>query len=127
VSSAYSCSIQNTWQIAAATADAFEEVRQQMLASTGKTADIISGFRTDAEQIALGRSGRPTAPVDLSTHTTCPATGIDIRLTGLVTDTDKRIFGRIAESFGFRWGGGSQFVDLIPLDWNHLDLGPRGG
>lgn len=88
---------------------------------------IISGFRTVAEQIELGRQGRPAADPSRSTHTTCPATGIDFRINGFVTTLMKARFGTIAVMNGLRWGGGSP-VDPstgIPSDWNHVDLGPR--
>jgi len=70
--------------------------------------------------------GRPTAPVALSTHTTCPATGADIRLGFAPTRVQQAIWGRIATMNGLRWGGGGEVDDGgIPLDWQHVDLGPR--
>ncbi len=98
--------------------DFFQETRQNV--------QIISGFRTAAEQQALGRAGRPTAPDNLSTHRSCPATGVDISLGFLPTRVQKAIWGRIIVMNGLRWGGGGA-VDSggIPVDWQHADRGPR--
>ena len=90
---------------------------------------IISGYRTPEEQEALRRNpqGRPVAPDALSTHLTCPATGADLMLSIAVTDVVKAQFGVQVRLTGLRWGGGSA-VDPqtgIPVDWNHVDLGPR--
>lgn len=104
-------------------------------AITGHSIEMISGYRSCAQQEALGRAGRPAAPCDVSTHTACPATGGDFRLPGL-SDTDflKMQFGSAALRAGLRWGGGSPERDVvvlgrvigrIPSDWNHLDLGRR--
>ena len=87
---------------------------------------IISGFRTRLEQLQLRRSGRPAAPDELSTHRSCPATGVDISL-GALPSRDKKLFwGQMVQSNGLRWGGGSE-VDSggIPSDWRHVDRGPR--
>jgi len=89
---------------------------------------IISGYRTRAEQEQLEREGRPAAPFDQSTHTSCPATGADLSI-GLTPQTDlvKAQFGVEVRLSGLRWGGGGP-VDRetgIPEDWNHVDLGPR--
>lgn len=88
---------------------------------------IISGFRTVEHQHELELAGRPTAPADRSTHTTCPATGADLQVTGLTpTLAVKHHFGRAAIEAGLRWGGGSSIdSNGIPSDWNHVDLGPR--
>lgn len=87
---------------------------------------IISGHRTRLEQIGLQRGGRPAAPDSLSTHRSCPATGVDISL-GTFPQKDQITFwGQMAESNGLRWGGGGQIgSDGIPLDWGHVDRGPR--
>jgi len=87
---------------------------------------IISGLRTRAEQEQLRRSGRPAAPDDVSTHRSCPATGIDVSLGPAPTRIMKAIWGRVAVMNGLRWGGGGE-VDPggIPLDWGHVDMGPR--
>ena len=97
---------------------------------TGRSIEVISGFRTDQEQRALSRRGRPAAPIHLSNHTICPARAVDIRIGGIPTTAVKETFGRIAELNGLRWGGGSPkdpMNEILPTDWPHLDLGPRVG
>jgi len=87
---------------------------------------VLSGFRTREQQEELGREGRPTAPAGRSTHTTCPATGVDLLPSVAVTDHVKAFLGSAAVFAGLRWGGGSPVADNgIPSDWNHVDLGPR--
>lgn len=89
--------------------------------------DIISGWRSCAEEEQLKAQGRPAIPCDESTHTSCPATGADVYPTIAVTNAIKATLGHAAIMAGLRWGGGSP-VDPqtgIPSDWNHLDLGPR--
>ena len=93
----------------------------------GRRVSIISGFRTREEQRRLGRLGRPTASDDLSTHRSCPATGVDISLGLNASNFMKITWGNIVLVEGLRWGGGGP-VDpdnLIPLDWRHVDRGPR--
>lgn len=97
------------------------------LETGGRRVEIISGFRTREEQRRLGRQGRPTAPDDLSTHRSCPATGVDISLGFIASQFMKVTWGNVALANGLRWGGGGP-VDpdnLIPLDWRHVDRGPR--
>ena len=101
---------------------------QQYTEETSLPVDIVSGFRTRAEQVALGREGRPTAPDDKSTHRSCPATGVDISLGIFPVGAQKATWGRIVMLNGLRWGGGGP-VDPdsgIPVDWQHVDRGPRG-
>lgn len=87
---------------------------------------IISGFRTPEEQEELIRQGRPAAPVNLSNHTACPALAVDIEVASFPTDSLKAMVGDVAAQYQLRWGGGSPPDENgIPLDWNHLDLGPR--
>lgn len=87
---------------------------------------IISGFRSRQEQEELERAGRPAAPDHLSTHRTCPATGADLALPIAADDSSKIELGRLAMLVGLRWGGGSPPDPRgIPVDWNHVDLGPR--
>ena len=86
---------------------------------------IISGARTCAQQQQLEEEGRPAAACEVSTHTTCPATGADLQLE-TPSAALKLAFGMMVEAVGLRWGGGSARVAGIPLDWNHVDLGPRG-
>ena len=127
-SSARSCEFQQEWALDTRLADRLDNVFADWERETRIPIRIISGFRSDAEQIELGRKGRPTAPVSRSTHTVCPAQGADIRISGFVTRLMKARFGRIAVMNGLRWGGGSPVDDVgIPSDWNHLDLGPRAG
>lgn len=93
----------------------------------GRRVRIISGFRTREEQRRLGRMGRPTAPDNLSTHRSCPATGVDISLGLSASNFMKVTWGEIALKNGLRWGGGGPVNpdNLIPLDWRHVDRGPR--
>jgi len=97
------------------------------LETGGLRVSIISGFRTRAEQRALNRRGRPTAPDSLSTHRSCPATGVDVSLGLLASEFMKVTWGRMALRHGLRWGGGGPVdpKNLIPLDWRHVDRGPR--
>ncbi len=98
--------------------DYFEETRHEV--------QIISGYRTAAEQHRLARKGRPAAPDSLSTHRSCPATGVDVSLGFGATRSMKAIWGRIATLNGLRWGGGGEVDDGgIPLDFGHVDRGPR--
>lgn len=87
---------------------------------------IISGWRSRDHQERLIREGRG-APVHQSTHTSCPATGADLWPVIHVTDQVKAELGRAAVEVGLRWGGGSTPDPQtgIPIDWNHVDLGPR--
>lgn len=99
-----------------------EEFEQE----TRRAVRIISGARSRGEQRRLGRSGRPAARDDLSTHRSCPATGVDISLGPAPTRVMKAIWGRIVVLNGLRWGGGGAVDDGgIPLDWGHVDRGPR--
>lgn len=126
MSSEFSCELQERWKIDHRLADKLDVIFEQWSFETRIPIEVISGFRTDAEQLALGRSGRPAAPVDLSTHTMCPATGVDVRIGTLPINTLKVIFGRIAFLNGLRVGGGGPVDDDgIFIDWNHVDLGPR--
>jgi len=87
---------------------------------------IISGWRSRELQEDLIRQG-VGAPVDRSTHCSCPATGADLWPDVAVTEYLKARFGEAAVSSGLRWGGGSPVnpENGIPSDWNHVDLGPR--
>lgn len=87
---------------------------------------IISGYRSRLEQLRLSRQGRQTAPDELSTHRTCPATGLDISLGAFPSKERKQFWGQMVESNGLRWGGGSERDEQgIPEDWQHVDRGPR--
>lgn len=87
---------------------------------------IISGWRSFFEQMELGRGGRPAAADGVSTHRSCPATGVDISLGALASREKKMFWGQMVQANGLRWGGGSE-VDQsgIPSDWQHVDKGPR--
>lgn len=87
---------------------------------------IISGFRSSADQDRLRAQGRPTAANDRSTHLSCPATGADISLPFGTTRTTISRWGEAVTLCGMRWGGGSAVNEFgIPSDWRHVDLGPR--
>jgi len=89
---------------------------------------IISGARTRLEQLQLSRTGRPTAPDQLSTHRSCPATGVDVSLGTLPSRELMLFWGQMVEVNGLRWGGGSEKDSRgIPVDWPHVDRGPRRG
>lgn len=95
---------------------------------TRQDVEIISGYRTREEQRRLHRTGRPAAPDEVSTHRSCPATGVDVRLGFAPTRIQKATWGRMAVMNGLRWGGGGAVDDGgIPLDWGHIDRGPRRG
>lgn len=88
---------------------------------------IISGWRSCAEQRRLEQEGRPAASCETSTHTSAVATGADLQLLIAKTNVTKARLGYYVAMAGLRWGGGGP-VDPqtgIPLDWNHVDLGPR--
>jgi len=121
--------LQDQWRLECDFAHRVARVLFDVEAELGRDARVISGFRTRREQDALRARGRPAAPDHLSTHRTYPATGADISIGMVPTDTQKAIFGRIVVFNGLRWGGGSP-VDPqtgIPSDWNHVDTGPRSG
>jgi len=119
--------LQAVWKLDCRLATRIHAVFRDWLLQTGIPIEVLSGFRTDAEQIFLARAGRPAASVQVSTHTVCPATGTDVRISGIVTVDMKARFGTIAIQNGLRWGGGGPVDPItgIPLDWNHVDLGPR--
>lgn len=115
------------WGVSSELAVRLSAALSQAERETGLEWTIISGYRSPERQEELRRQGRPTAPPGLSTHTTCPATGADVRVASFPSNALKATWGRIAVINGLRWGGGSP-VDPetgIPSDWNHVDLGPR--
>ena len=94
---------------------------------TGRDAWIISGYRTKKEQDRLRKAGRPAALDRLSTHRSCLATGVDVDLGFGVNNALKVVWGTSVVFAGLRWGGGSG-IDAetgIPVDWAHVDAGPR--
>lgn len=117
------CELAGTWGISVELATRLVAMSTEVPFSIS----IISGFRSREQQLELEQAGRPTAPDHLSTHRSCPATGADLWPAVAVTDTVKASLGAAARLAGLRWGGGSP-IDPgtgIPLDWNHVDLGPR--
>lgn len=91
------------------------------------TIQVISGYRSCAQETLLGEQGRPAIACDKSNHTTVPARAMDIWPGVAVTNAVKAQVGRAATFAGLRWGGGSPADPAtgIPSDWNHVDLGPR--
>lgn len=120
------CELTARWQVDVPTMERLALAAEDYYQETRVRPQIISGYRTSAEQSALGRLGRPTAPDARSTHRSCPATGVDVSLGFAPTRVQKAIWGRIVSLNGLRWGGGGP-VDSggIPLDWAHVDRGPR--
>jgi len=120
------CDLAEKWGIDPRVMEKLLLSAQDFEAETRSTVRIISGYRTKAQQLILKGSGRPTAPDAVSTHRSCPATGVDVNIGNLPVVTQKHIWGRILFMNGLRWGGGSKLdEDLIPLDWQHVDAGPR--
>jgi len=125
------CDLAETWGV---DPDLMQKVQLSAIdfeQETRRRVWIISGYRTKEEQRRLGRSGRPAAPDDVSTHRSCPATGVDISLGAGPTRTMRAIWGRIVVMNGLRWGGNDGCPpgtcdDIgIPFDWEHVDLGRR--
>lgn len=117
------------WKLHPVLALKLARVLNEFRSRTSTEIDVMSGYRSAAEQAYLRRQGRPTARDDLSTHRTCPATGADVSIDGWADDNRKLIFGEIAMVNGLRWGGGAPRDSKgIPVDgeWAHVDLGPRG-
>jgi len=120
------CILASTWGVDPDVMDRVFKAAQLYQNFTRSPVWITSGFRTQVEQLALGRAGRPTAPDERSTHRTCPATGVDISLGPFVSLEKKRFWGQMVEANGLRWGGGSPVDgDGVPEDWQHSDRGPR--
>lgn len=121
------CDLAERWGVAVDTMQRVWLSAQDYEQETGGSpVFIISGYRTKDEQRELNRKGRPTAPDDRSTHRTCPATGVDISLGTLASNFQKAIWGRITLVNGLRWGGGGPVHESgIPVDWRHVDRGPR--
>lgn len=95
-------------------------------AATGRELEVISGFRTCDRQRELEEQGLPAAPCELSNHTICPARAVDVRFEGYPARVLVIALGVAATAAGLRWGGGGPTDDDgVPVDWRHLDLGPR--
>jgi len=120
------CALAGTWGVEAGVMARVFRAAELYTNFTRSPVWIISGSRTRLEQMRLGRGGRPAAPDALSTHRSCPATGVDISLGTLPSADKKRFWGQMAQANGLRWGGGSPVDDGIPSDWQHVDVGPRG-
>ncbi len=120
------CGLSERWGVDGQTMRRVWLSAQDFRAETRREVWIISGWRSRKEQQALDRRGRPAAPEAASTHRSCPATGVDVSLGPLPTRVMKAIWGRIVTLNGLRWGGGGPVDDGgIPLDWGHVDRGPR--
>lgn len=121
------CELARRWGVAADTMKRVALSAEDYDAQTGaEVVKITSGHRTLAEQEALRRAGRPTAPPDRSTHLSCPATGVDVSLGFAPTRFEIATWGRVTLVNGLRWGGGGKVDEAgIPLDWQHVDRGPR--
>lgn len=130
------CQLAERWLIAPELADKLRRAADLVSRAGLGELFIISGFRTCEQQAELKAKGRPAAPCDRSTHTSCPATGADVwsaaaqetHLPGIPDPSrgSRLALVSIAESVGLRVGGGGP-VDSggLPVDWNHWDLGPR--
>lgn len=126
------CDLANRWVVSETTMRRVARAAAIYGQRTGRSVKIVSGFRTAVQQDALRRSGRPTADNDKSTHLSCPATGVDISLGFAPSRFEIVSWGEIAMTQGLRWGGGGAFVTgppgapvAIPVDWQHVDRGPR--
>lgn len=126
INDADDCQLAAQWQVDPDTMRRVWLAAQDFTAETGIPVDIISGYRTQRQQRELGRRGRPTAPDRVSTHRSCPATGVDIQLGLLPSNLTKSTWGQWAFRHGLRWGGGSRLLESgLPSDWQHVDRGPR--
>lgn len=126
--SSESKAIASSWRVRPELAYRLAVLKLVWYALTRDELEVISGWRSRSEQIALERAGRPAANPDVSTHTESPlAGGADVRIRGnLATLEDKKLLGEITQYVGLRWGGGSPLDrNGVPVDWNHVDLGPR--
>ena len=118
------CELVQRWSIS-------EELARRVVEGArifGGPVSIISGHRSEAYQDVLRREGRPTADPGVSTHTECPATGVDLWPQMAITNHVKYELSTSMVIARLRWGGNSKpDKDGIPSDWNHFDLGPRVG
>jgi len=120
------CALASRWRVSLDTMQRVWTAAQDFEELTGgRRVSIISGFRTKDQQARLNRQGRPTAPDDRSTHRSCPATGVDVSLGLFPSGFLKVTWGNAALRNGLRWGGGGPIVDAIPVDFGHVDMGPR--
>ena len=121
------CVVSRRWTVQTDVVRRVMRAATQFEMETGRPVRILSGHRSIEKQLQLKRAGRPAADPSVSTHTSCPATGIDIDMGFGVTNVMKVIWGRIIVFEGLRWGGGSPIDPQTgtPSDWNHVDAGPR--
>jgi len=123
------CTVSRRWTVDTEVVRRVMRAATQFELETGRPVRIISGHRSIGKQLELKRRGRPAADPSVSTHTSCPSTGVDVSMGFGITNVMKVIWGRIIVFEGLRWGGGS-CIDRttgIPKDWNHVDAGPRSG
>ena len=129
ITDAVVCDLADTWKVDPAVMQrVWDSAADYERQTGGLRVSIISGWRSREQQKRLSRQGRPTAPDEVSTHRSCPATGVDISLGSFLTsEFEKVTWGRIVLAHGLRWGGGGPVdpKNLIPLDWRHVDRGPR--
>lgn len=122
------CAVSRRWRVRLDVVERILRMARLFEGETGRPVTIISGYRSPEKQRALRRQGRPAADPARSTHTSCPATGMDVTIGIAPTRVLKATLGRIAFEAGLRWGGGSRADSGgIPSDWNHFDVGPRAG
>jgi len=120
------CDIATRWAVSLDVVRRVRLAAEDFNTETGRQVWIISGFRSVAEQNRLRRQGRPTADNDRSTHLSCPATGVDVSLGARPSNFLKATWGRLTLVHGLRWGGGGAVTESgIPIDWQHVDVGPR--
>jgi len=120
------CDLASRWGVAGDTMKRVAMAASDYKLETGGQVLMVSGFRTPHDQAALRRAGRPVASNDRSTHLSCPATGSDISLGLGASRFQIATWGRIALVNGLRWGGGGKVDEGgIPVDWQHVDRGPR--
>ena len=120
------CALADRWTVSETTMRRAVQAADLYSQRTGKRVSIISGARSDAQQNRLRREGRPVARNDVSTHLSCPATGIDISLGFGASRFEIVTWGEVAMTQGLRWGGGGRVNEVgVPLDWQHIDRGPR--
>jgi len=120
------CDLASRWRVDPEVMRRLSIAAEDFFFETRGDVRIISGYRTAREQRELERRGRPTAPDHLSTHRSCPATGVDVNIGVAPVRTQKWIWARILRMNGLEWGGRSKLdSNFIPVDWQHVDRGPR--
>lgn len=130
LSGGIACDLAERWIVHPTIMERAVRAADQFTRETGHVVRIISGYRSEAKQRQLRSEGRPAASDALSTHRSCPATGVDVNIgpySAALTPRVLRVtWGRIVTEQGLRWGGGSKpDSGGVPSDWNHVDGGPR--